>query len=59
MFNTSVAFRTLVVRYILMKVDNSYNILIGLGTLNKLKIVVSTPYMTMKFPSKDNKKKTW
>jgi len=41
-----------------MKVDNSYNILIGLGTLNKLKIVVSTPYMTMKFPSKDNKKKT-
>jgi len=50
-FETSKAYRIVMVRYLLVEVNTSYNILIG---LNKLEVVVSTPYMGIKFLVKDN-----
>lgn len=41
----------LIVCYILVEVDTSYNVLIGRWTLNQLGAVVSIPHMAMKFPA--------
>jgi len=43
--------QTLTVKYLLVGVNTSYNVLIGWRTLNTLGAIVSTLHMTMKFPS--------
>jgi len=43
--------RILTVRFLLVEVDTSYNVLIGRRILNALGAIVSTPHMAMKFPS--------
>jgi len=43
--------RTLTVRFLLVEVDMSYNVLIGRRTLNALGAIVSTQHMAIKFPS--------
>jgi len=48
-FEAGQAYKTLVVRYILIYADTSYNVLIGRHTLNQLGAIVSTPHMAMKF----------
>lgn len=48
-FEVGQAYKTLMVRYILVDADTSYNLLIGRCTLNQLGAVVSTPHMAMKF----------
>jgi len=52
-FGAGQTYKTLVVRYILVDADTSYNVLIGRRTLNQLGTVVSTPHMAMKFPAPD------
>ncbi|XP_027338146.1 uncharacterized protein LOC113852091 [Abrus precatorius] len=39
------------VTYLVVHTNTSYNILLGRPSLNKLKTIVSTPYLAMKFPS--------
>jgi len=48
-FGIGQSYRTLMVRYILVDADTSYNVLIGRRTLNQLGAIVSTPHMAMKF----------
>ena len=43
--------RSLTIRYLLVDADTSYFALIGKKTLNKLQAIVSTPHLTMKFPT--------
>ena len=43
--------KTIRVRYLLVDAKSSYNILLGRPSLNKLGAIVSTPHLTMKFPS--------
>jgi len=50
MFGTRDARRSITVRYVLVDVDTSYNIIIDMRTLNQLVAAVSTPLMAMKFP---------
>ncbi|XP_027351113.1 uncharacterized protein LOC113862197 [Abrus precatorius] len=40
------------VTYLVVHANTSYNILLGRPSLNKLKAIVSTPHLAMKFPSK-------
>ncbi|XP_020206559.1 uncharacterized protein LOC109791651 [Cajanus cajan] len=47
--------RRVMVQYILVEADTSYNIIIGRPTLNQLGAVVSTPHLTMKFLGHDGK----
>ncbi|RDY12453.1 hypothetical protein CR513_02752, partial [Mucuna pruriens] len=49
------ALRTILARYLMVKVDTSYNVLIGWPTLNTLGAIVSTPYLVMKFLSSDDR----
>lgn len=42
-FGVRQSYKTLTVRYILVEVDTSYNMLIGRHTLNQLGVMVSTP----------------
>lgn len=41
----------LTVPYVLVDVDTSYNILLGRPTLNRIRAIVSTPHLAMKFAS--------
>ena len=52
-FEAGQAYRTLVVRYILIDADTSYNVLIGIRTLNQLEAIVYTLHMGMKFSTPD------
>ncbi|XP_020221030.1 uncharacterized protein LOC109803766 [Cajanus cajan] len=42
--------RRIMVRYVVVNANTSYNILLGRPSLNKLRAIVSTPHLTMKFP---------
>ncbi|XP_020207452.1 uncharacterized protein LOC109793010 [Cajanus cajan] len=54
-FGTPPDTRRVMVRYLLVEANTSYNIIIGRPTLNKLGAVVSTPHLTMKFLGNDGK----
>ncbi|XP_068475223.1 uncharacterized protein [Phaseolus vulgaris] len=43
--------KTINIRYLLVNANTSYNILLGRPSINKLKAIVSTPHLAMKFPS--------
>ncbi|XP_020220974.1 uncharacterized protein LOC109803701 [Cajanus cajan] len=43
--------RRIKVRYVVVHANTSYNILLGRPSLNKLRAIVSTPHLAMKFPS--------
>jgi len=43
--------KTLKIRYLLVDANTSYNILLGISSLNLLGAIVSTPHLAMKFPS--------
>jgi len=43
--------KTIQIRYLLVKANTSYNILLGRPSLNQLGTIVSTPHLAMKFPS--------
>ena len=43
--------KTINVRYLLVNANTSYNILLGRPFINRLKAIVSTPHLAMKFPS--------
>jgi len=43
--------RTINVRYLLVNASTSYNILLGRSSINRLKVIVSTPHLAMKFLS--------
>ncbi|XP_020211745.1 uncharacterized protein LOC109796485 [Cajanus cajan] len=45
--------RRIKVRYVVMHANTSYNILLGRPSLNKLRAIVSTPHLAMKFPSEE------
>jgi len=42
--------KTINVWYLLVNANTSYNILLGRPSINRLKVVVSTPHLAMKFP---------
>ena len=43
--------KTINIRYLLVNANTSYNILLGRPSINRLKAIVSTPHLAMKFPS--------
>ena len=43
--------KTINIRYLLIDANTSYNILLGTSSINRLKAIVSTPHLAMKFPS--------
>lgn len=43
--------RAIKIRYLIVKANTSYNILLGRPSLNVLQAIVSTPHLTMKFSS--------
>jgi len=43
--------KTINVRYLLVNAQTSYNILLGRPSINRLKAIISTPHLAMKFPS--------
>ncbi|XP_068498673.1 uncharacterized protein [Phaseolus vulgaris] len=43
--------KTINIRYLLVNVNTSYNILLGRPSINRLKAIVLTPHLAMKFPS--------
>ncbi|XP_068475257.1 uncharacterized protein [Phaseolus vulgaris] len=43
--------KTINIRYLLVNANTSYNILLGHPSINRLKAIVSTPHLAMKFPS--------
>jgi len=43
--------KTIKVRYLLVNANTSYNILLGRPSISRLKAIVSTPHLAMKFPS--------
>ncbi|XP_020229420.1 uncharacterized protein LOC109810376 [Cajanus cajan] len=45
--------RRIKVRYVAVNANTSYNILLGRPSLNKLRAIVSTPHLAMKFPSEE------
>jgi len=50
-FGKDKACKILNIRYLVIDVNTSYNILLGQSSLNKLGAIVSTPHLAMKFPS--------
>ncbi|XP_020235004.1 uncharacterized protein LOC109814899 [Cajanus cajan] len=54
-FGASPDSRWIMIRYLLVKANTSYNIIIRRSTLNQLGAVVSTPHLTKKFPGSDGK----
>ncbi|XP_020222112.1 uncharacterized protein LOC109804693 [Cajanus cajan] len=47
--------RRIKVRYVVVQANTSYNILLGRPSLNKLRAIVSTPHLAMKFPTEEGK----
>jgi len=47
--------KTVFVRYIVVNTPSSYNLLLGRPSLNKLRAVISTIHLKMKFPSDEGK----
>jgi len=43
--------KTIKIRYLLVNANTSYNILLDRSSINRLKDIVSTPHLAMKFPS--------
>ena len=50
-FGQGKLFRSFIIRYLLVDANTSYFALIGRKTLNELGAIVSTPHLTMKFPT--------
>jgi len=50
-FNDDYLSKTINIRYLLVNANTSYNILLGRPSINRLKAIVSTPHLAMKFPS--------
>jgi len=46
--------KTINVRYLQVNAQTSYNILLGRPSIKRLKAIVSTPHLAMKFPSANN-----
>jgi len=44
--------KTIKIQYLVINVNTSYNILLGQPSINRLMAIVSTPHLTMNFPSK-------
>jgi len=47
--------KTVFIRYIVVNTPSSYNLLLGRPSLNKLRAVISTIHLKMKFPSEEGK----
>lgn len=47
--------KELKVRFLLVKADTSYNVLMGRPFLNAFSAIVSTPHLTLKYPSHDGR----
>lgn len=47
--------KSIMIKYLLVSACMSYNILIEYPSLNELGTIISTPYLTMKFPSETKK----
>ena len=45
--------KTIKIRYLLVNAHTSYNVLLGRSSINRLRAIVSTPHLAMKFPSID------
>ena len=45
------ATRVIAINYIVVNVCSTYNLLLGLASLNRLRVVASTTHMRMRFPS--------
>ncbi|XP_052171626.1 uncharacterized protein LOC127787603 [Diospyros lotus] len=54
-FRTAPLVKTIYIRYLVIDCQTPYNVLLGRPSLNKIGAVVSTPYLTMKFPVIDTK----
>ena len=50
-FDHDKANKILRIRYLVIKTNTSYNVLLGRSSFNKLGAIVSTPHLAMKFPS--------
>ena len=49
-FGKGEASKSFKIRYLVIDANTSYNILLGRPSINKLRVTVSTPHLTMKFP---------
>ncbi|KAG5035622.1 hypothetical protein JHK87_010532 [Glycine soja] len=47
--------KSIMIKYLTVSVRTSYNALIGRPSLNELGVIISTPHLTMKFPSKNGR----
>jgi len=47
--------KSIMIKYLTITVRTSYNALIGRPSLNELGVIISTPHLTMKFPSKNGR----
>lgn len=47
--------KELKVRFLLVEADTSYNVLLGRPCLNAFGAIVSTPHLTLKYPSDDGR----
>jgi len=54
-FSDEEASRTIVIRYIVVNIPSTYNLLLGRPSINKLGVVASTKHMKMKLPSLEGK----
>jgi len=43
--------KTIKIRYLVINANTSYNILLGRPSINRMRVMVSTPHLAMKFPS--------
>jgi len=55
MFRDDKTVKTIVVHYIVVNAPSAYNFLLGRPSLNKLRAIVSTPHLKMKFPTNEEK----
>ncbi|XP_020230413.1 uncharacterized protein LOC109811165 [Cajanus cajan] len=49
-FGTGTSMKTITVKYLVVNSPSSYNILLGQPSLNRLKAIVSTPHLKVKYP---------
>jgi len=46
--------KTIQIRYLLVNANTLYNVLLGRSSINRLRAIVSTPHLAIKFPSTDD-----
>jgi len=51
MFGEGKANKIIKIRYLVIDANTSYNILLGRPSINKLRVIISTPHLAIKFPS--------